>query len=308
MENILEVSLVVESYNHSEGTSLKDLELALEAATQMINSQGKGEILLTDTEGDPKVIDLLTQKFPHVIRVEASGLSYDQAKFLAATQAKGKFVLYLDGDCLPNKNWLINHLSVLKEENVNATGGFTRYRGGFFAAVLTIMDFGFFFPIRRRILQCYASNNSGFRREFLLNLPCLEGEMRCLCYAYAQMMIKNGYPAILVPDAYNIHALPPFFPERFRQGYDTVASCWVNPALPEVKLLWLGILAAPLFYLRNVILDWLRVAQGSQNLDLNIVQMLLSLPLFPLFRLVDCIGISAALLGRRESYGKILET
>lgn len=300
MKNSLEVSLVLESYNHSEGADIEHLRLALQTATNMIMEQGRGQVLLTDTGGSSDVAALLAQDFPNVLRIDAVGQDYDGAKALAAANAAGQYVLYLDGDCLPQPGWSEFLLGPLRAGKAVAVGGFTRYEGGFLAAVLTVMDFGFLLPCKERILQCYASNNSGFRRDLLTDVPVPEGPMRCLCYSHAQLLLRQNSPVIMVPDAIVHHALPPFFSERFRRGYDDVAACWIDPNLSETSWLGLGLLAAPIFYARNIWLDWQRVLQGYRVLDLGFWQVLLTLPLFPLLRLVDLAGTFRALSSSRQ--------
>jgi hypothetical protein len=89
----------------------------------------------------------------------------------------------------------------------------------------------------------------------LINIPVPDGKMRCRCYAHAQSLIKRQHPVVLIPEARVLHELPPFFSERFRQGYDIITATWINTDLPETRLLWLGVFAALLFYLRNVLWD-----------------------------------------------------
>jgi hypothetical protein len=293
----LEVSVVVESYNYAEGSGLDRLALALRAATRMVNEHERGEVLLTDASGSPEIADLLERDFRQVRRIEAAGLEYDVAKALAAANASGDYVLYLDGDCIPGWDWLEAHLNRLRRGEV-ATGGFTRYEGGFLPAVCTVMDFGFLLPRGERILSCYASNNSGFRRALLAEAPVPEGPMRCRCYGHAQLLKQRNTPVRMAPDAIVHHEFPHFFPERLRQGYDAVAACWVNPALPEARWLWLGPLLAPALYTRNVALDWRRLLRGWRDLGLRRWQAALALPLFPILRLVDLCGMVQALTAR----------
>jgi hypothetical protein len=80
-----------------------------------------------------------------------------------------------------------------------------------------------------------------------------------------------------------------------RQGYDSVAVCWVDPTLEEVKWTRLGIAAAPKFYWRAVTLDWDRLFSGYQDVELRRWQAFLSLPLFPILRLIDLVGTLFAL-------------
>ncbi len=169
------------------------------------------------------------------------------------------------------------------------------------------MDFGFLYPAGERILQCYAFNNSGFERQGMIDIPIPEGEMRCRCYAHAQSFIKNNRPMMMVPQARVLHEMQPFFVERFRQGYDSIAAAWVDPDLPDSRFLWLGVFAAPLFYLRNVLWDWKRMLLGYKDLELNFLQALLSLPVFPVCRLVDLAGMVSALTGEKQVYDKPLD-
>lgn len=258
-----------------------------------------GEVLVIDTSGSAELMGIAAE-FPTVRIIKAIGLKYDDAKFTAARQARGEYLLYLDGDCLPNDGWMDAHLGALRN-GAAATGGFTRYDGGFLAAVESILDFGFLMPLQRRTLACYAYNNAGFHRSIMLTHGYPEGELRCNCYAHAQQLKRLGRPAILVPEARVLHKVQPFFIERFRQGFDAVGACWVNPSLRERSWLALGPLAAPLFYAETVLLDYRRMLSGYRELAVPWWALPFTLALFPLFRLVDLAGMFKALLSRWRS-------
>jgi len=297
-----EASIVVETYTHGEGSSLDRVEQALSAATQMLN--GTGEVLVADSSGDPALAAILQAKYPHARRIDGVGLGYDEAKMKAARAAQSQFVLYLDGDCIPAPGWLEHHLATLRGGET-ATGGFTRYDGGFLGAVESVMDFGFLLPAGHRALACYAFNNSGFRRDALLEHPVPEGPLRCRCYAHAQRLERTGTPVRMVPEARVRHERQPFWRERIRQGFDLVAACWADPDLPETRVLRLGVLAAPLFYGRAVVNDLRRLVKGRRDLGLRLWEMPAAAVLLPVFRLADLVGILRALApgGRRSSLG-----
>ena len=299
----MSVSLVVESYNLAEGSAVDRFRLALASATQMLEDHGGGELLVTDV-GDPTVAELLDREFPAARRVEARGLGYDEAKFKAAVEATSDVVVYLDGDCVPQPGWLDAHVEALRN-GAHATTGLTRYDGGWRGAVESVLDFGFMLPARERVVDCYGSNNSGFRRETLLAVPQPDGPMRCRCYAHAQELRRRGMPVKLVPRARTRHERQPLVRERYRQGFDAVAACWVDRSLPEARLLRLRVFAAPLFYARAVANDWRRVLVGRRDLDLATWQAVASLPVFPLLRLIDLAGMVRALApgGRTSGVG-----
>jgi hypothetical protein len=299
-----DVTVVVESYNLAEGSGLERFRLALRAAADMLEAHGNGELLVTDAAGDGTVAEVLEREFPAARRVDAQGLGYDEAKRRAAVEAESDFVVYLDGDCIPADGWLDAHLVALRS-GAHATTGFTRYDGGWWGAIESVLDFGFVLPARERVAECYTSNNAGFRRSTLLAVPHPPGPMRCRCYAHAQELIKRGTPVRMVPGAQTYHERQSLVDERFRQGFDAVAACWVNPGLREAPLLRLGPLAAPLFYARAVLLDWWRVLAGRRELGLAPWQAVASLPAFPLLRLIDLAGMVRALApgGRTSRVG-----
>lgn len=292
----MNVSLVTETFNFLEGSSLEELRTALRTAVALCDSGEAVEVILADASGDPEIGQLLVAEFPCVRRLDAVGQGYDQAKMFAAREAKGEIVAFLDGDCVPQAGWLEKLAEPLRNGRALASGGFTLYPRGFFSAILSVMDFGFLLPRSNRALGCYAFNNAAFLRQALLETPLPECELRCACYVHAQNLARLRTPMVLAPDARVRHELPPTLRERLRRGYDTVAVCWADSELREAQWLRRGILAAPRFYGEAIKLDWKRLRAGYKDLDLARWQMWLGLPLFPILRLVDLIGIAGALL------------
>jgi len=296
-----EVSIIVESYNHGEGSSLERLRRGLRAAVESARDYGPAEVLLADSSADPELLAVLDRDLPEVRRIEATGRRYDEAKEVAISAAGGDYILFFDGDVIPARNdWARRHVSVLRQ-GAAATSGFTRYEGGFFSALGTVMDFGFLIPVSDRELRCYASNNAGFRREALIACPVPIGPLRCNCYHHADLLRRRGTPARMVPDAAVFHEHQPFWEERICRGHDQVAACWTNPDLPEARLLRLGPLAAPVLYARDVWLDWRRLLQGHRDLGLSRIKAAVGLLLVPILRLVDLAGMLRALIKRRRT-------
>lgn len=290
------VSLITETFNFLEGSSLDELRAALRIAVALYDSGEVVEVILADASGHPEITRMLAAEFPFVRRLDATGQGYDQAKMLAAAEAKGEIVAYLDGDCVPRTGWLEKLTEPLRNGRALASGGLTSYPSGFFSSILSVMDFGFLLPRSNHALGCYAFNNAAFLRQALLQVPIPECELRCACYLHAQKFARLRTPMVLAPDARVCHELPPTLRERLRRGYDTVAVCWADGELREAKWLRRGVLAAPRFYGEAIKLDWKRLRAGYKDLDLARWQMWLGLPLFPILRLVDLVGITGALL------------
>lgn len=297
MSRSIEFSVIVETYNLHEGTDPDRFWAVLSAATAMIPEDGSAEVLITDVSASREVERILSKKFPQVRRVAATGLGYDTAKAMGAKASTGRYLLFLDGDCIPDPGWHLRLLEVLRSGRTAVCGGYTRYEGGFLAALMSVMDFGFFYPRIVRGLKCYASNNAGFLREAFEAFPMSQSHIRCSCYRHAQHLLRRGTPIQLVPEARVLHGMLSIIRVRSKQGYDAIAACWVDPELPESRLLRLvGILSIPFFYVREVSLDWMRVWIGRKDLKLSPWQVILSLLLFPLFRVIDVAGMIRAFI------------
>ena len=292
------VTIVVESYTYSEDRDLALLGRSLRTACEMQrHDPERREVVFADICPPGELSELL-RNYPEVRQINVTGRSYDQMKLATAREVRGEYLLFLDGDCLPQPGWLEAHCAALMTGEAVATGGFTRYTGGHLAAICTLLDFGFMFPVKRRTIGCYASNNCGFLRAAYLEVPIEQSEMRSNAYAHTQALLRASKPVLLIPEARVRHACTPFFSERFRQGFDLVAACRMNPALGESAFLPLGVFAAPLFYGQAVLRDLKRLAAGYRDLDLPVWFVPVAALLLPVFRLVDFCGIVKALHGK----------
>jgi Glycosyl transferase family 2 len=300
----VEFTIIVESYNLTEGQGPSRWLRSLTAARAM--AKDGGEVLVADVYGAPEFVEMLAREFPDVRRLDVAGLKYDEAKTAAAAAAQGEFILYLDGDCVPEPGWHTHHIAALRRPGTVAVAGYTRYDPGFYGSVMSVMDFGFLQPRTRRPVKCYAFNNCGFRRQALLvDVPIPAGDLRCHCYRHACLFERRGTPVELVPDARVVHETTAFLPERTRRGYDLVVAAREDPELAEHQWLRAGILSAPLFYASSVVLDWKRTLAGWRTLEMSRWQVPFALALFPLMRLVDLAGIVRAFFipSTREGWG-----
>jgi hypothetical protein len=289
-----ECSLIVETFNYLEGTPLSSMRNALRAATACaIDDQN--EVILADVSGDAEISRMLATEFPAARYLDAVGLGYDEAKALAAEQARGRYVVYLDCDCLPRSGWFERIIAPLRSGEAKAVAGLPWYGDGYPAKLQWLMDFGFLLPRRNRQLGCYPSNNSAFIRDLLLRVPEPEGPLRCHCYAHAQKLAREGAPVMLVANAEVTHERPPLLRERLRQGYDMIAACWVDPQLPEARWLRYGVLATPLYYWRRLRLDR-QALQHYREIELGVIGTVAAYPLIAIARLIDAVGIAGALM------------
>lgn len=234
----IEFSLVTESFNVVDGQSFAGLQGAIAALTA-IARRVDAEILITDAIGDGRVRALAASAEVPIRVLDAVGLDYDAQKNLAANAARGRYVAYLDGDCLPRReDWLERITAPLRDGEADAVGGLTVYDDPSVTGIAaTVMDFGYVWDAADGSLGCYSSNNVAFRRELRCALPIDASELRCNCYAHTQALLRDGRRVRFAVDAVVAHEVPDMPAERHRRGWDVVAACWSNPRQVETTQL-----------------------------------------------------------------------
>lgn len=230
------VTLVTEAYNLAEGQSEASFLRALRSVADISKRYRGVEVLVLDPTTEHVAAPILDQHHPSIKALHVPGQSYDGQKNVAAMAARGEFLVFLDGDCVPvHEDWLQRILSPFENEHIHAVGGLTIYEGeDLRSKAMTILDFGFLFePNQQGHLGCYAFNNVAFRRAAYLQVMAPDdGELRCYCYKHAQLLARAHMPVHANHHARALHELPDVRKERLRRGYDHAATLWEDPVLP----------------------------------------------------------------------------
>lgn len=294
----MDVTIATEAYNLTEGQGLHELEVATNTVLGLIEGHPDREGIVLAPHADPRVEALVVGRHPRLRLLDGQGVGYDALKDLAADEARGTYVAYLDGDCVPARNdWLETLLRPLRAGETDVAAGLTIYAGtGPLAAACTVLDFGFLLsPDRNGFVGCYASNNVAFATELRRKVrPSLE-IMRCNCYQHAQLLLQQGYRVRCFPDAFVHHQLPDLRKERWRRGYDLVAACWTNPALPETAWMVPEESTVTRLIEENLRVDRKRLARLAKQLGWKRSFTWRVERLLPRLRRLDAIGIRRAL-------------
>ena len=105
----MKVSFIVLTYNRSD---------ALLAVLRSLSGQcdAAHEVLIADDGSSPEQVDMLVQQCPafkcpvrHIWHPDV-GFTAARARNLAASRAVGDYLVFLDGDCVPNKSFVAQHL------------------------------------------------------------------------------------------------------------------------------------------------------------------------------------------------------
>ena len=292
----LEVSLVTESFNLAEGQSFPAFAQTIAAFAVLLREQC-AEILVTDATGDPRIAELLARTGNSRLIPVSLDFSYDAQKNLAARAARGRYVVYLDGDCRPLRpDWLDLLLQPLRTGRAEASGGTSFYDDPSPTGIaMSIIDFGYTWERPGAAMDCYAANNVAFTTSLRCEVPAVEDGMRCNCYAHTRELQRRGRDIISVVDALVLHEMPDIERERHRRGYDVVAACWIDPLQAESVALDTSERAVLWHLERFAHLDGLRLRAAPAAIGINPGNLDAVRSELRRLRLMDLEGVRAAL-------------
>jgi len=79
------------------------------------------EIIVIDGSSDDRTADIASQFDVKILTEEARGPNY--ARNLGIENAKGEFLLFIDGDCKPDSGWVERILKPFSSPKVGVVGG-----------------------------------------------------------------------------------------------------------------------------------------------------------------------------------------
>lgn len=190
-------SVVIPTYNRPDR-----LRAALDAIANLRKPPGDFEAVIVDDGGDADLAFLQQYDFVRPFRQENSGPA--TARNTGIQNARGQWVAFLDDDCCPDENWLVEFDNVLSNSPNVLVGGYTRnaFRdNAYSAASQDLIDFLYNDPAEPTF---FASNNFAAARTDLLEIggfdesyPLAAGEDRAFCRAWRD----SGRTLACVPTA-----------------------------------------------------------------------------------------------------------
>jgi glycosyltransferase involved in cell wall biosynthesis len=225
-------SIVIETANLSLA-GLDGLQETLESlAVQSLPMQAAQEVLLADSGDVPEDVlqrTLIAYPWARLMRL-AAGTGYEDLKMAGAAAATGDIIVFADGDCLFEREWLASLLAPFSDPSVRIVGGETAIdsSGPYGLAVSIAASF----PARSYAPAPYTAdryhlNNVAFHRSVLAEVP-IPSQRPCyrMSGLHAALLLAAGHTIVRQPAARARHAAPNgawHFAWRFiLMGYDGV--------------------------------------------------------------------------------------
>lgn len=223
-------------------------------------------ILYDDDSFDSSVVKNLVSEIKKDHNIDLvlihSKEKYYQLKNLGARRSKGDIIVFLDGDIIPEENWLVKLLDTFQESKVSvATGQSYVDPYSLYAKAFAL---GWIFPLRSKengvkVCQFFYANNLAFRKETFLDFsfPVIEGTSRGSCVELSKILLNNGIDIYRNNAARASHPPPNglyhFVNRAMAQGRDAV---FMNRYSNSPVILWtfrsfLGTCSRLLSILRN---------------------------------------------------------
>jgi hypothetical protein len=252
-------ALVLETNNLRGGnnalealSSLKRLIVRL--ARQTVSPQSLAQWIIThdglDLE-ERQALSALAGRSLDFVEIDARTGYYDAKNvgFDGVDQARCKYVVFADADCIPCDQWLEQLLVPFAQSDAPvAVAGRTSYAPSIIGSALTAIDFMYFpSPLRNGATRNFYANNAAFRCDTFeqYRYEPLDGVYRAHCQVMGLRLQAAGVAVAYAPGAHTEHRLPDTRGEvvklRWLRGGDSVdlTPYLVRAYMPN-WLQWLG--------------------------------------------------------------------
>lgn len=225
-----QVSVIIPHYPLAERKQLliKCLKALL---IQTISASLFDIIVVMDGPAD-KLVEFLKSNFEQIIVLTKKHTGVCQTRNLGIVHSKAKYIAFIDDDCIPDKKWLENYLSIVsKNPDIYAIGGRT----------LSISNNSIFqrYAIKRNLLtkpiylngeiislitantlikRKELNNIGGFERVFDTIFGSCGGEDADLSFKLRQEKIKLSYCESAIVYHFHRDTLKSFIKQQYRNG------------------------------------------------------------------------------------------
>ena len=261
------------------GSLADDLDGTITALGQQTWPQDRIEVIVVlDDAIDPATAEELRARYRDVRFVQSTASNYFVAKNAGAAAARGDVIALLDGDCVPDPDWL-DVLLARFDDDVDVVVGCTRYTGQSFAArTFSIPDFAYVLDKADGDASGFNINNVAFRAGLLQAHP-FDARIRRNggCFLLYHQLRAAGARIVYEPRARVSHGLDirglGFMKKHFDRGYDGLGVYRLDDRGLLRGTRWIrrsGGLAIVPIMARRIVVDWLRLAKHRRQIGISI--------------------------------------
>jgi glycosyltransferase involved in cell wall biosynthesis len=282
----LRTSIVVETItareHHAEDVLADRIAGALDGIDRQSYPRALIErIVVVDEAISASELQLLRERFSEVRFVASRTSNYFDAKNAGAAASTGDIVVLLDGDCVPDDQWLAQLVSQFKP-GITAVIGKTRYADSSLAArIFSVTDFANVVAEADGTASGIMLNNVAFRREAIIGNP-LDARIprNGACYILYHQLRAKGARILYAQDAVVAHRPDVgglgFVRKHFDRGHDG----FIIYSLDDRHLFrgsalihrFGGLALIPLTA-RRIVLDWIRLSRHRDQIGISVLSL-----------------------------------
>jgi glycosyltransferase involved in cell wall biosynthesis len=267
------VSVIIVTYN--DKSKLLDCLHSLHEQTLPDDLR---EILVVDDGSTDGTTEEVRRTFSdtRVIRKEHGGA--DTSRQLGVNVAGGKYLAFIDSDCIAPADWLEKIVDALQSNEDIAVGGRIVHRGSFLTRLVGIADFGEFQGTQEKevttLPTCNIAVAKQLANEFPFNSELPAGGDTAFCHRLRQ----GGKRIVFHPEVMIFHrpdpSLKQFFRRGARYGRSFVHLRILDPSVRYAGFLRAGLPGVVFATLGRAAVDIWRLIRYRKNAGFNFLELL----------------------------------
>ena len=253
--------VVISDYKVGSSLAWDDLRTTLRGLASQNFSAPVEYIFLETVKHKDHIPPDLSQILPG-LKIILSGQELQYAlKSEAARVAQSDIVILLDGDCVPEPDWLRYMVDATRSELQPAVvSGRTIYEGqNLIERCSALLERAYVDRYRSPVTEAISNNNAAFRRSILLAHPLPLNAGPFASRMHAEAIMRDGGKLLFEPRARVKHAYYGWDMERDirrHKGYARIVTRQLDSNVPFARLGRLGYPSVPLLLVGSLLQSW----------------------------------------------------